>query len=81
MPGHADVHMSMVPEALYLCGSEREKGEQDNTVRKTKEEADREGNLWCCTTCNVHSSFKAVESQLHFSNLVRKQTLYSEAYL
>lgn len=45
MPGHADVHMSTVPEALYLCGSERGKGEQDNTVWKTKEEAGREGNL------------------------------------
>lgn len=45
MPGHANVHMSTVPEALYLCGSEREKGEQDNTARKTKEEADRKGNL------------------------------------
>lgn len=45
MPGHADVHTSTVPEALYLCGSEQEKAEKDNTRWKTKEEADREGNL------------------------------------
>lgn len=45
MPGHADVHTSTVPEALYLCRSERGKGEQDNTVWKRKEKAGREGNL------------------------------------
>lgn len=45
MPGHADVHMSTVPEAFYLCGSEEGKGEQDNMAQKTKQEADREGNL------------------------------------
>lgn len=56
MPGHADVHMSTVPEALYLCGSKRGKGEQDNTGWKTKEEAGREGNLQYCTTYDVRLS-------------------------
>lgn len=45
MPGHAGVHTNMVQKALYLCGSKWEKKEQDSTVRKTKEEANSEGNL------------------------------------
>ncbi len=30
MPGHADVNMSTVQKALYLCRSEQEREEQDS---------------------------------------------------
>lgn len=45
MLGHADVHASTVPKALYLCRSEQDKEEQDNTGSRTKEDANSEGNL------------------------------------
>lgn len=78
MPGHADVHMSTVPEVLYLCGSEREKGAQDSTANG-KQRKRQTGRTTCSVALCVMFEVQSCGSSAAFSN--RNETLHSEAYL